>query len=109
MLSETVIAIIRAEMGRHKFDTYVEDPPSIAEGGRGVVVPGCSFCKMRLSTVGQFVDHLTKSVVLAINEAVREPAETAESALCHRISRGNDLSSLPASRGGPFLRVTLAL
>jgi len=43
--------------------------------------------KVRLSTVGQFVDHLTKSVVLAINEAVREPAETAD-AVCNRISRG---------------------
>jgi len=88
MLSETIIAIIQTEMRQHKFDTYVEDPPSIAQGGRGVAVPGCSICKVRLSTVDQFVDHLTKSVVLAINEAVRGPGETAESALCNRISRG---------------------
>jgi len=32
MLSETIIAIIRAEMGRHKFDTYIGKPPSIAKG-----------------------------------------------------------------------------
>jgi hypothetical protein len=91
MLSETVIAIIQVEMERHRFDTYVEDPPSLALGGRGVVVPGCSICKVRLSTVGQFVDHLTKSVVQAINEAARQPAETAEAAeaaLCNKISRG---------------------
>ena len=88
MLSETIIAIIQAEMRRHKFDTYVDEPPIVAQGGRGVVVPGCSICKVRLSTVGQFVDHLTKSVVQAINETVREPGETAESALCNRISRG---------------------
>jgi len=88
MLSETVIAIIRAEMSRHKFDTYVDDPPSIAQYGRGTVVSGCSICRMRLSTVGQFVDHLTKSVVLAVHEAAREPEETAEAALCNWISQG---------------------
>jgi len=88
MLSETIIAIIRAERGRHNFDTYVDDPPSIAQGGRGVVVAGCSICKVRLSTVSQFVDHLTKAVVLAVHEAAREPEETAEAALCNWISRG---------------------
>ena len=30
MLSKTIIAIIRAQMERHNFDTYVDDPPSIA-------------------------------------------------------------------------------
>jgi len=87
MLSETITAIIRAEMGRHKFDTYVDDPPSTAQGGRGVVVPGCSICKVRLSTVGQFVDHLTKSVVRAVQEAAREPEETAGAALCSKVSK----------------------
>jgi hypothetical protein len=33
-------------MGRHKFETYVDDPPSIAQGGRRVVVPGCPMCKV---------------------------------------------------------------
>jgi hypothetical protein len=87
MLSETVTAIIRAEMGRHKFDTYVDDRPSIAQGGRGVVVPGCSICKVRLSTVGQFVDHLTKSIVRTVHEAAREPEETAGATLCSRVSK----------------------
>ena len=68
MLSETITAIIRAEMGRHKFDTYVDDPPSIAQG--------------------QLVDHLTKSVVRAVQEAAREPEETAGAALCRKVSKG---------------------
>jgi hypothetical protein len=88
MLSETIIAIIHAEMRRHKFDTYVEDPPSMTQGGRGVVVPGCSICKVRLSTIGQFVDHLTESVVRAVHEVARQPADSADAALCNRISRG---------------------
>jgi len=88
MLSETVIAIIQAEMRRHKFDTYVDDPPSIAQCGRRAVVSGCSICRVRLSTVGQFVDHLTKSVVLAVQEAALEPGEAAEAALCNWINQG---------------------
>jgi hypothetical protein len=31
----------QAELQRHAFDFFVDDPPSIAEGGNGVVVPGC--------------------------------------------------------------------
>jgi hypothetical protein len=88
MLSETIIAIIQAEMRRHKFDTYVDEPPSVAHGGKGVVVPGCSICRVRLNTAGQFVDHLSEAVVRAVHEVAREPAENAEAALCHRISRG---------------------
>jgi hypothetical protein len=34
MLSETITALIQAEMRRHEFDTYVDEPPSIAQGGR---------------------------------------------------------------------------
>lgn len=37
-----IIAAVRTEFGRHKFDTFATDPPSIAQGGRGIVVPSDS-------------------------------------------------------------------
>ena len=35
------------------------------QGGRGVVVPGCSLCRKRLNTSSQFVDHLANDVLPA--------------------------------------------
>jgi len=37
-----------------------------AQGGSGVVVPGCSICKTRLQTVNQFIDHLCANVLAAV-------------------------------------------
>jgi hypothetical protein len=67
-----ILEIVRAEFGKHHFDTFVENPPSIAQGGQGVVVPGCVNCKVRLHTVEQFVSHLSERV----QEAVRRELDT---------------------------------
>jgi hypothetical protein len=40
---------LRTELHRHDFSTFADEPPSIAQGGRGVVVPGCPTCKKDLS------------------------------------------------------------
>lgn len=61
-----VIAAVRAEFGRHKFDTFVIDPPSIAQGGEGVVVPGCVQCKLRMETDVQFLRHIEEKVCAVI-------------------------------------------
>jgi hypothetical protein len=53
-----IIAAVRAEFQRHQFDTFVEDPPSIAQGGHGVVVPGWVQCKLRMEADTQFMRHL---------------------------------------------------
>jgi len=29
-----------AEIHRHDFGTFVDEPPSVAQGGKGVIVPG---------------------------------------------------------------------
>lgn len=60
-------AIIRAEFGKHRWDTFVDEPLSMARGGKGVVVPGCSMCKVRLQTVSQFTDHLCEKVQAAVD------------------------------------------
>jgi hypothetical protein len=44
----------------------------MTQGGRGVVVPGCSICKVRLQTVGQFTDHLCEKVLAAVERAVEK-------------------------------------
>jgi hypothetical protein len=31
--------IIKTEFAKHRWDTFVDEPPGIAQGGRGVVVP----------------------------------------------------------------------
>lgn len=40
----------QAELQRHGFDTFVDEPPSIAEGGNGIVTPGCPACRKKLQT-----------------------------------------------------------
>jgi hypothetical protein len=64
-----IIAAVRAEFGRHKFDTFVDNPPSTAQGGKGVVVPGCSICKVRMETDAQFVRHVEEKVCKVIETA----------------------------------------
>ena len=54
---------IRAEFQKHRFDTFVDEPPSVAQGGKGVVVPGCAVCKIQIQTVERFVSHLCEKVL----------------------------------------------
>jgi hypothetical protein len=57
---------LRIEIHRHDFSTFVDEPPSVARGGRGVVVPRCPMCKKRIGTMPQFLDHLTDDVLPAL-------------------------------------------
>src|SRR5260370_42100026 len=36
-----LLRALQTEIRRHTFDTFVDTPPSIAQGGNGVVTPGC--------------------------------------------------------------------
>jgi hypothetical protein len=63
MKKSAFYATLRTELHRHDFSTFVDHPPSIAQGGRGVVVPGCPMCKKRFGTMPQFLDHLTDDVL----------------------------------------------
>jgi hypothetical protein len=35
----------------------------MAEGGKGVVVPGCPTCRKRINTMAQFLDHVADDVL----------------------------------------------
>ena len=36
-----ILQAAKTEIMRHRWDTFVDDPPSIAQGGGGVIVSGC--------------------------------------------------------------------
>jgi hypothetical protein len=54
-------AIVREEFSKHSYGTFKLD--------RGVWVPGCVNCKLRLLTISDFADHVTESVMCAIDHA----------------------------------------
>jgi hypothetical protein len=66
MLKSELLRAIQQEIHRHDFSHFVENPPSIAQGGKGVVVPGCPMCKKRINTMSQFLDHLADDAMPAL-------------------------------------------
>lgn len=60
----------KAELTRHTWDTFVDDPPSMTQGGKGVVVPGFPRCKKPLNTMNQFMERLANDVLPPIVELV---------------------------------------
>jgi hypothetical protein len=54
---------LQKEVRRHDLSTFAEEPPSVAQGGKGVTVPGCPCCRKRFGTIAQFLDHLTTDVL----------------------------------------------
>jgi hypothetical protein len=71
MDTEKLIHILQTEIQRHDFDTFIDEPPSMAQGGKGVAVVGCSACRMRFQTTRQFVEHLANDVIpMAVNKFV---------------------------------------
>ena len=61
-LPELLFAL-QQEIRRHSWDHFIEEPPSVAQGGKGVVVPGCTACRKRINTHNQFLDHLANDVL----------------------------------------------
>jgi hypothetical protein len=58
-----LLRALQAEMRRHTFDTFLDEKPSMANGGKGVVIPGCPQCRKRINTMAQFLDHLADDVL----------------------------------------------
>jgi hypothetical protein len=65
MLKSDLYRVLHTELHRHDFSTFVDEPPSIAQGGNGVVVTGCPTCRKKFGTMPQFLDHLTDDVLPA--------------------------------------------
>jgi hypothetical protein len=83
MDNETKVRILRSaksELMRHSWDTFVAEPPSVAQGGNGVVIPGCPACKKRINTNDQYLRQLSDDVLPVILRKAFEIAEkTAKS------------------------------
>jgi hypothetical protein len=67
-----LLRALQQEIRRHDFNYFIDEPPSIAQGGRGVVVPGCPACEKRINTRSQFLDHLAEDVSPALIEKLSE-------------------------------------
>jgi hypothetical protein len=70
MLKSQLLTALQQEIRRHDFSTFVDAPPSVAQGGQGIVVPGCPACKKRLNTHSQFLDHLANDVLPRVIETL---------------------------------------
>jgi hypothetical protein len=63
-----LLAAIQKEIHRHDLSYFVDEPPSVEQGGKGVVVAGCPACKKRINTMQQLLDHLTNDAMPALIE-----------------------------------------
>jgi len=62
-MDQTFLKAAQDELLKHQWDTFVEDPPSFAVGGKGRVVAGCPHCKKVLRTGNQYLSHLAEDVL----------------------------------------------
>jgi hypothetical protein len=51
------------ELMKHHWDTFCTEPLSIAQGGKGVIVPGCVHCRKIIYTGNQYLSHLALDVL----------------------------------------------
>ena len=58
-----ILSAAKDELMNHDLSTFVDQPPSVAEGGSGVVVTGCPNCRKRFQTVNQLMYHLADDVL----------------------------------------------
>ena len=68
MQKSVLLRALQQEIRRHDFKHFIHEPPSIAQGGSGVVMPGCPACLKRINTMSQFLDHLADGVLPALIE-----------------------------------------
>lgn len=72
-----ILATAKGELQKHSLSTFVVNPPSVAEGGQGVVVTGCPACRKRFGTVNQLMQHLADDVLpVILRQAFAIAAET---------------------------------
>jgi len=64
----SILRDAQREVNRHSWEYFVDNPPSIAQGGKGIVVPGCPACNKAINTMNGFVEHLANEVLPEILE-----------------------------------------
>ena len=91
MKKSELLRALQQEIRRHDFNYFVDQPPSVAQGGKGVVVPGCPACMKRINTMNQFLDHLASDAIPALLDSDVLKLLPAEMEV--RYSRANHLLS----------------
>jgi hypothetical protein len=71
----TILQAAQAELMRHSWDTFVNNPPSFAQGGKGTVVPGCVACRKIIYSDDQFLSHLAIDVLPGILDQVLKASD----------------------------------
>jgi hypothetical protein len=74
-----LLRALQQEIRRHDFNYFVDQPPSIAQGGRGVVVPGCPACQKRINTMSQFLvaDDVMPALIEKLAQTKTEEASSS--------------------------------
>ena len=70
MQKSALLAAIQKEIHRHDLSYFVDEPPSVAQGGRGIVEPGCSARRKGFNTVSEFAEHLANDEMPGCAESV---------------------------------------
>jgi hypothetical protein len=83
MKKSELLRALQTEIRRHSFDTFVENPPSVAQGGNGVVVPGCPACQKRIHTMAKFMDHLADDVLPSLLDKLSVRSDNKVNAAAH--------------------------
>jgi hypothetical protein len=71
MLKSELLCLLQQEIRPHVFDHFVDEPPSMAQGGKGVVVPGCPACRKPIQSMYEFVEHLATDVLPKVIESLK--------------------------------------
>jgi hypothetical protein len=74
MKKQELLRALQTEIRRHSFSTFLDEMPSMAQGGDGIVVPGCPACRKRINTMAQFIDHLAHDVLPALLDKIQDRA-----------------------------------
>jgi hypothetical protein len=89
MLNQFLLRALQQEIRRHDFNYFVHEPPTIAQDGRGVMVPGCPTCMKPINTMSQCLDHLAEHVMPALFDRLSsrsEPTFTAATSNFQRVT-----------------------
>jgi len=81
MQKSVLLRVLQQEIRRHDFNYFVVQPPSIAQGGKGVVVPGCPACQKRINTMSKFLDHLAEDAMPTLIEKLSRRENRMSSSL----------------------------
>jgi hypothetical protein len=69
-----ILVAAQQELMRHTWDTFVNNPPSMSQGGKGTIVPGCVHCKKIIYSDNQYLSHLAVDVLPQILERILKPS-----------------------------------